>query len=162
MGVMLVYCADWLTCEVPYEGDANASWVATRRMRTHTCPATSLVYVAFFTHNKVVANVDPSIVVHVVVLVRTDYGRTIGLCSAESLGGPVVNYINGHRPRQWVGRGRRRTCASPCSADNIRTCCGIKESFLISIHCVPCIVLWFIKHNNTVLHHLITPLNYTT
>jgi len=54
---MLVYCADWLTCEVPYEGDANASRVATPGMRTLSSPATSLVYAAVFTHNKVVANV---------------------------------------------------------------------------------------------------------
>jgi len=141
MVVMLVYCADWLTCEVPYEADANAFRVATCGMSTHTCPATSLVYVAVFTHKKVVANVDPSIVVHVIVLVCTDYGSTLGYGRAECLSAPVVNYDGGHRPRQYVGWARRGSCAPPCSADYIRTCCGIKEPLYICIHCVPCIVL---------------------
>jgi len=99
MGVMLVYCADWLTCEIPYDGDANASGVATRGMSTHSSPATSLVYAAVFTHKKVVANIEPSIVVHVVVLHRTDSGTAIGLVTAE-WGDGVVNYDGGHRPIQ--------------------------------------------------------------
>ena len=144
MGVMLVYCANWLTCEVPYEGDAKASRVPIRGMRTHSSPATSLVYVAVFTHNKVVANVEPSIGVHVEVLVCTDYGSALGLGRAECVGAPVVNYDDGHRPKQCGGCARRVSSAPPCSADNIRTCYGIKESLRICIHCVPFIILQFI------------------
>jgi hypothetical protein len=144
MVVMLVYCAEWLTCEVPYYADANAPRVPISGMRTHVIPATSLVYVAVFTHNKVVANIDPSIGVHVVVLVWTDYGSAIGLGVAEYGAAPVVYYDVGHRWREWGVWATRRSCAPPCSADNIRTCCWIKESLRICIHCVPCIVLRFI------------------
>ena len=100
---MQVYCADWLTCEVPYIADANAFRVAARSMRTHTSPATSLVYAAVLTHQKVITNVEPSFVVHVIVLVRTDYGTAFGLGRAECFGAPVVNYGGGHRPRQRFG-----------------------------------------------------------
>jgi hypothetical protein len=72
MCVMLVYCAVRLTCEVPYEADAKAIRVPIRGMRTHSCAGTSLVYPAVFTHKKVVANVGPSVGVHVGVLERTD------------------------------------------------------------------------------------------
>ena len=106
MGVMPVYCADWLTCEIPYKADANASRAATRGMRTHSSPATSLVYAAVFTHKKVVANIEPSIVVHVVVLHRTDSGTAIGLGRA-GWGDGVVNYDGGHLPNQCGGCARR-------------------------------------------------------
>jgi hypothetical protein len=85
---MLVYSADRLTCVVPYDADANAIRVPIRGMRTHSCPATSLVYPTVFTHNKVAANVEPSVDVHVVVLVRTDYGSTRVPCRAVWDGAP--------------------------------------------------------------------------
>ena len=69
-------------------------------MRTHTSPATSRVYAAVFTNSKVVANVGPSIGVHVEVLHRTHSGTAIGLCSA-GWGDGVVHYDGGHRPPQW-------------------------------------------------------------
>ena len=100
-------------------------------MSTHSSPATSLVYVAVLTHKKIVANVDPSIGVHVIVLVRTDYGSTLGLVRAESVGTPVVNYDGRHRPGHCGGCARWGSCAPLCSADNSRTCCGIKESLPI-------------------------------
>ena len=152
---MLVYCADWLTCEVPYYCDANASRVPIHGMRTHSSPATSLEYVAVFTHNKVVANVEPSIGVHVEVLVRTDYGSARGLCRAECGGATVVYYDGGYGSRQCGGCAPRRSSAPPCSGDDSRTCYWIKETLHICIHCVPCIILRFIWQNNTVLHHLI-------
>jgi len=105
MGVMLVYCADWLTWEVPYEGDSNASRVARRGMRTHTIPAMSRVYAAVFTNGKVVANVGPSIDVHVVVLYRTHSGTAVCLGSA-GCGAGVVNYDIERRPRIWTAAPR--------------------------------------------------------
>ena len=68
-------------------------------MRIHTIPATSLVYAAVFTNKKVVANVEPSIGVHVVVLHGTDSDTAIVL-SRALWGDDVVNYDGGHRPRQ--------------------------------------------------------------
>jgi len=152
MGVVRVYCADWLTCEVPYYADANAFRVPICSMSTHVSPATSLVYVAVFTHKKIVANVVPSISVHVVVLVGTDYGSALGLSRAVCGGAPVMNCGDGHPRRQSGGCASRGSRIPPCSADNTRACCWIKES-CICIYCVQCIILRFIWHN-TVLHQL--------
>jgi hypothetical protein len=81
--IKLVYCAERLTCEVAYDGDANASRVPIRGMSTNSRPATSLEYVAGFSDNKVVADVEPSIGIHVMVLVRSDKGSARCLCRAE-------------------------------------------------------------------------------
>jgi hypothetical protein len=153
MAVMLVCLADWLTCEVPYEADANASRAPHRGLHTCSSPATSLVHVAVFTNIKVVANVKPSISVHVEVLVRTHYASALGLGRAESVGAPVVYYDDGRRRSQCGGCATRLSCAPPCSGDNIGTCCWKKRSLLIYMNCVPCIVVRFIWHN-AVLHHL--------
>ena len=136
MAVMLVCLADWLTCEVPYEADANASRVPIHGMRTHSSPATSLVYVAVFTHTKVVANVEPSIIVHVEVLVRTHYASALGLGRAESVGAPVVYYDDGRRRSQCGGCATRLSCAPPCSGDNIGTCCWKKRG--------RCLFIWIV------------------
>jgi len=68
-------------------------------MRTHTIPATSLVYAAVFTNKNVEANVQPSIGVLVVVLHRTNSDTAIVLGRA-GWGDGGVNYDGGHRPRQ--------------------------------------------------------------
>jgi hypothetical protein len=141
MVVSLVYCADWLTCEVPYYADTKTSWGQIRDMRAHSSPATSLVNDAVFTHNKVVANIEPSIGVHVVILVGTDYGSALCLGRAEWGGAPVVYYDGWHRSSHRGGCAARGSCVPFCSADNIRASYWIKESLRISIHCVPCIVL---------------------
>ena len=123
MGVVRVYCADWLTCEVPYYGDANAYRVPICSMSTLVIPAASLVYVAVFTHNKVVADVVPTIRVHVKVLVGTDYVSALGLGRAECGGAPVMNCGDGHPRRQSGGCASRGSRIPPCSADNTRACC---------------------------------------
>lgn len=82
---------DRLTCEVPYDADANAFRVVCRGVRTHGVPAASLVHVAVFADHKVVANVVPSVAVYVVVLVGTHYGSARGLCCAVGVAAPVMD-----------------------------------------------------------------------
>jgi hypothetical protein len=89
----------------------------------------------------------------VVVLHRTHYCWARGLCRAVT-GDRVVYYDEGHR-LCYIGWATPGSCAPRCSVDKTGTCCWITESLRISIHCVPCIVLRFIYHNNTVLQHLI-------
>ena len=78
------------TCEVPYDADADTIPVISRSMRTNSIPATSLVHVAIFTNHKVVSNITPT-VADMMVLVRTDNGRTRILGRAECPGAPVMN-----------------------------------------------------------------------
>ena len=135
---------DGLTCEVPYDADANAVIVVRWRMRTHGLPAASLVHVAVFADHEVVANVVPSVRIYVVVLVRTHDGSTLGLGRAVCVAAPVVDYGKGHRHTQFFGRTHGGSSTPLCFADNRRACYGVKVSMCLCLHYVPLIILRFI------------------
>jgi hypothetical protein len=74
--------------------------------------------VAGFSHNKVVADVEPSIGIHVEVLVGSDYGSARCLGRAECLSSSVVNCGDGRRRTNSGGCASRWSCTPPCSVHN--------------------------------------------
>lgn len=64
-----------LTTKVPNDADTDALGVVARRVRTDEIPAPALVNIAILADEEAVADVEPAVPIHVVVLVRADYGR---------------------------------------------------------------------------------------
>lgn len=94
----------FLTGESADEADADALCVVTGGVSTLLGPAATLVHVAISTNNKVIADVRPSVDVHVLILVGLNHGDA-GRLRAAGGAGTMVDHHVGHRGAQGSGAG---------------------------------------------------------
>jgi hypothetical protein len=99
-------CFFLLTDEVAKEVDALAVAVVARRVCAHRVPASALVDIAVAADKEAVADVRPTIGVHVVVLDAAHHRGAV-VRGAAGASGAVVDHHIGHRNGMVVGVGRR-------------------------------------------------------
>jgi hypothetical protein len=123
------------TCEVADDTDSYAFRVVRGGVSSHGFPAASLINVAVFTDQEVVANVVPVVRVHVVVLVGAHDSSTLILRAAVHLGAAVMHQRERHWHTQLLGGLLRRSSAPFLFADNPRAYfCIISEPFEDEAH----------------------------